>query len=182
MCQRAQVRGTAYDQAVRHHHTKNTGDLGAISAMADMSKKGWRILVPFTEHEAFDFVAYDGMRFVRVQAKYRQMKRGCAYVEFRSSWSDRNGVHHAPVDRDSIDLICVYVPESDSCYYFDPAVVQAKSITLRIEPTRNNNEKRITWARDFVDIPATVRGFSAGEGNGLVGWGWMRQSPPPRAA
>jgi hypothetical protein len=68
------------------------------------------------------------------------------------------------------------VPENDCCYYFDPAHVDGKSITLRIEPTKNNNEKRITWARDFVEIPSTVRGVSAGEGLGLVGWGWMRQS------
>lgn len=162
---------------MRHHHTKNKGDLGAIKAMADIAGKGWRILIPFTEHEPFDFVAYDGKRFLRVQAKYRQMKRGCAYVEFRSSWSDRKGVHHTPIDRDAIDLVCVYVPESDSCYYFDPANVDGKSITLRIEPTRNNNEKRITWARDFVEIPSTVRGVSAREGLGLVGWGRIRQSP-----
>jgi hypothetical protein len=55
-------------------------------------------------------------------------------------------------------------------------MVAAKSITLRIEPTRNNNEKRITWAKDFVEIPSTVRGFSAGEALGLVESGWMRQS------
>lgn len=150
--------------------------------MADMTAKGWRILVPFTEHEAFDFVAYDGNRYLRVQAKYRRMKRGCAYVEFRSSWSDRNGVHHAPLDRDLIDLVSVYVPDNDRCYYFDPSAIDGKSVTLRIEPTRNKQEKEITWASNFLEIPSTVRGVSARDGTGLVGWGWMRQSPGSRAA
>jgi hypothetical protein len=156
---------------VRYHHTKNKGDLGAIKAMADMTSKGWRILVPFTEHETFDFVAYDGTRFVRVQAKYRRMKRGCAYVEFRSTWSDRHGIHHAPLDRDGIDLICVYVPENDACYYFDPSTIEGTGITLRIEPTKNKQSDGVTWARDFIEIPSTVRGVSAREHVGLVGWG-----------
>jgi hypothetical protein len=105
---------------MRYHHTKNKGDLGTIKAMADMTAKGWRIL-PFSEHEPYDFVAYNGT---------------------------------------AVDLVAIYVPETERCYYFDPSTLATNSVSLRIEPARNNNKKRIAWARDYMDIPLRVRGIS----------------------
>jgi hypothetical protein len=61
---------------MRYHHTKNKGDLGLVQAMADLTAKGWAILVPLTEHEAFDLVAYRDGRFLRVQVKYRAAVNG----------------------------------------------------------------------------------------------------------
>jgi hypothetical protein len=61
---------------MRYHHTKNKGDLGLVQAMADLTAKGWAILVPLTEHEAFDLVAYRDGRFLRVQVKYRSAVKG----------------------------------------------------------------------------------------------------------
>ncbi|HEX5058311.1 MAG TPA: group I intron-associated PD-(D/E)XK endonuclease [Kofleriaceae bacterium] len=69
---------------MRYHHTKNKGDFGLVQAMADLTAKGWAILVPLTEHEAFDLVACREGRFLRVQVKYRAMSRGCVTLHFRS--------------------------------------------------------------------------------------------------
>ncbi len=56
---------------MRLHDTKNKGDLGILHAQLDLAKKGFGILTPLTEHEAFDLVAYKDQRFYRVQVKYR---------------------------------------------------------------------------------------------------------------
>ncbi len=167
---------------MRYHHTKNKGDLGSIMAMADMTAKGWSILLPLTEHAAFDFVAYIGERFLRVQAKYRCMVDGVALVALRSVWTDRHGTHTVPLDRGAIDLLCIYVPEDGRCFYVDPKLVRGKSFGLRFAPTLNNNSKRVTWAKDHLEIPSTVQHVRAGEASGLVGWGWLRQSAGSRAA
>ena len=167
---------------MRHHHTKNKGDLGLVQAMADLTAKGWAILVPLTEHEAFDLVAYREGRFLRVQVKYRTMSRGCITLHFRSIWADRNQNHYVPLDRSLIDVVCIYCPDVDCCYYVDPKIIPKKSIVLRVAPSRTNMQKGVTWAKDFTEIPATVLGVPAGLGVPLERMPFVRHSREPRAA
>lgn len=166
---------------MRYHHTKNKGDLGLVHAMADLTAKGWAILVPLTEHEAFDLVAYRDGTFLRVQVKYRAAVRGAVMVPMRTSWADRHGVHTLPIDRSTIDLLCIYCPDTGDCYYLDPQLIAGNSVCLRIAPTKNNMAKGITWASDFTDIPATVQGVRAGPATPLVRMPLVRHSREPRA-
>ena len=165
---------------MRYHHTKNKGDLGLVKAMADMTAKGWAPMVPLTEHEAFDFVAYRDGRFLRVQAKYRAATKGVILFPMSTCWADRHGVHTTPIDRTSIDLLCIYCPESESCYSIDPAGAP-KTVTLRLDPVRNNQAKGVRWAKDFTEIPKTVLGLPAGFGVPLERMPFVRQSREPRA-
>src|SRR4051812_19262315 len=95
---------------MRAHHTKNKGDLGFLYAQLDLAKKGFGVLTPLTEHEAFDLVAYKDHRFIRVQVKYRAAVDGVVKVRFASSWADRHGVHTVPVTKAFVDLFCVFCP------------------------------------------------------------------------
>lgn len=166
---------------MRYHHTKNKGDLGLVQAMADLTAKGWAILVPLTEHEAFDLVAYRDGRFLRVQVKYRAAVRGAVCVPMSTCWADRHGVHSVPIDRTAIDLLCLYCPDTDACYYLDPKLV-GRRITLRTAPSRNNQVKRIMWAKDCTDIPATVHGVGPAPATPLVRMPLVRHSREPRAS
>lgn len=139
-------------------------------------------MVPLTEHEAFDFVAYREGRFLRVQAKYRSAKNGTVSVTMKMCWADRHGVHIVPVDRNAIDLIAVYCPDTEACYYLDPRAVEGQSIYLRVtETTKNNVSKGVWWAKDFTEIPKTVLGLPAGFGVPLERMPFVRHSREPRA-
>jgi len=146
---------------MRVHHTKNKGDLGVIAAELDLFEKGFILMRPLTEHAPFDLVAYRDERFYRVQVKYRSANNGLLVVVMKSIWADRHGVHIVPVDKNEIDLVCVYCPDTRRCYYFDPKQIEM-SISLRILPVRNNQKKRVRLAEDFLDIPSTVNGVAAG--------------------
>jgi hypothetical protein len=166
---------------MRYHHTKNKGDLGLVQAMADLTAKGWAILVPLTEHEAFDLVAYRDGRFLRVQVKYRAAVNGVVPVPMKTCWTDRRGIHTSLIDRNAIDLFCVYCPDTERCYYLDPAAITGNSLYLRLAATKNNMAKGIRWARDFTEIPATVLGVPAGFGVPLERMPFVRHSREPRA-
>lgn len=99
---------------MRLHHTKNKGDLGILHAQLDLAKKGYGVLTPLTEHEAFDLVAYKDQTFYRVQVKYRAAVRGLITLQFKSFWVDRHRIHY------------------------------------------------VRWAKDFLEIPSSVRGVPAG--------------------
>jgi hypothetical protein len=137
---------------MRPHHTKSKGDLGLLHAMADLAEKGWGILVPMTEHEAFDLVAYRGTTFVRVQVKYRAAVDGFIAVPFSSCWADRHGVHKLLMDKEVVDLVCVYCPDTKQCYYIDPKR-HPRSVQLRIEPPKNGQKKNIHEAARYTQLP-----------------------------
>ena len=118
------------------HHTKSKGDLGVAKAFADLVEQGFIVLFPATEHAPFDLVAYADGRFERVQVKYRSMESGAVHVRFQSFWADRRGTHAAPMDKSSVDVVCVYCPDTDACYYVRPTDHGA-SVTVRVTPARN---------------------------------------------
>ncbi|MBA3457995.1 MAG: hypothetical protein H0T42_33240 [Deltaproteobacteria bacterium] len=161
---------------MRPHHTKNKGDLGILYAQLDLAKKGYGVLAPLTEHEAFDLVAYKDHTFYRVQVKYRKAVRGSVYVRFSTVWADRHGIHSVPIDKASIDLICVYCPDTDRCYYIDPFAYRA-GVMLRVAAPRNSQTKRIVWAKDLTELPITVRGVPAGSPTPLEQSPALGQSP-----
>lgn len=135
------------------HHTKDKGDLGVLKAQADMASQGFMILLPLTEHSPFDLVIYKNQKFLRVQVKYRTCNtRGCLDIALQSIWSDKQGVHRTSMDKNDVDIICIYCPDTDSCYYFDPKIVKRESISLRMNPSKNNQHKRVRLAEDFRRI------------------------------
>ena len=135
------------------HHTKHKGDLGVLKAQVDLFEQGYMILLPQTEHAPFDLCIYKEGVFKRVQVKYRNVdNRGSITIHFRSSWADRNGSHDKLVDKDEIDVYCIYCPQTDQCYYLDPKQFD-KSATLRVETPRNNQKAGIHRLEDYRRVP-----------------------------
>lgn len=138
---------------MHHHHTKDKGDLGVAKAHADLVAQGYGVLFPATEHAPFDLVAYDDDTFYRIQVKYRTAKAGGVTVQFSSVWNDRNGTHHKPIDKTSIDVLCIYCPETDACYFVRPNDHKG-SVRLRIAPSKNNQRIGVLDANDFRAFPS----------------------------
>ncbi|WP_201352071.1 group I intron-associated PD-(D/E)XK endonuclease [Hydrogenimonas urashimensis] len=135
------------------HHTKTKGDLGVLKAQVDLFEQGYMILLPQTEHAPFDLCIYKEGQFKRVQVKYRAVdSRGSVTIHFRSSWADRHGIHENSVNKEEIDIYCIYVPQMDRCYYFDPKRFN-RSVTLRVEAPRNNQKAGVKLLEDYRRVP-----------------------------
>jgi hypothetical protein len=136
-----------------NHHTKNKGDLGVLKAQVDLFEKGYLILQPQTEHAPFDLVIYKDNNYKRVQVKYRSLtKAGILEVRLRSSYSTSKGCFNKDIDKQEIDVYCIYCPNTDKCYYFNPYDV-IKSITLRVEAPKNNQMKNVKFLNDYREVP-----------------------------
>ena len=134
------------------HHTKDKGDLGTAKAHADLVGLGFMVLFPATEHGEFDLVAYRDHTFHRVQVKYRAAKAGAISMNFRSVWADRNGTHTKPSDKSQVDVVCIYCPDTDRCYYVRPQDF-GQSVTLRLSPSINRQVRGVHLAADFLAFP-----------------------------
>ncbi len=138
------------------HHTKDKGDLGVAHAIADLADQGFVVLTALCEHAPFDLVAYREGAFVRVQVKYRALSSsGTIEVQFKSSWSDSKGTYVRPLDKQEVDVVCIYCPNTGACYYVDPKRF-ARSVSLRVTPSRNRQERNVQWAERFRTVPAAV--------------------------
>ncbi|WP_232819842.1 group I intron-associated PD-(D/E)XK endonuclease [Nocardioides allogilvus] len=139
-------------QTMAMHHTKDKGDLGTAKAHADLVGLGFTVLFPATEHAAFDLVAYRDGTFHRVQVKYRSARSGTISVQFRSVWADRNGTHMKPSDKAEVDVLCIYCPQTDSCYYLRPTDFR-RSVTLRLVPSKNGQQRGVLPIAAFRAFP-----------------------------
>ena len=135
------------------HHTKNKGDLAVLKVMSSLGEQNFLILNPLTEHAPFDIVAYKNQEFRRIQVKYKAAKNEeCIEVNLRSCWADKNGNHVVPLDKSEVDIIAIYCPETDSCYYIKTELCN-QSISLRLEPPKNNQVKGVRLAKDYIRVP-----------------------------
>jgi hypothetical protein len=134
------------------HHTKDKGDLGVAKAHADLAAQGYVVLFPATEHAPFDLVAYRDDVFRRIQVKYRAARAGTITVYLRSVWADRNGTHTKAMDKAAIDVVCIYCPDTDECYYLRPRD-HGGSVTIRIAPSRNGQRIGVLPAASFRNMP-----------------------------
>jgi PD-(D/E)XK nuclease superfamily protein len=140
------------NQVKRPHHTKDKGDLGVAKAYCDLVEKGYLVLFPSTEHAPFDLVSYDGNNFVRIQVKYRRAVRGVLQINLINWWADKNGSHGKQVDKKQVDVVCVYCPDTDKCYYFKCVDVNV-SVSLRVDTPKNNQSKNVRFAEDYTRVP-----------------------------
>ena len=125
-------------------------------AIADLADQGFIVLTTLCEHAPFDLVAYRDAMFLRVSVKYRSLlPSGAVQVQFRSSWADSNGAHARPIDKDDIDILCIYCPDTKACYYLDPKAF-GRSVTLRVTASRPNESRNVLLADQFREVPVEL--------------------------
>jgi hypothetical protein len=114
------------------------------------------VLTALCEHAPFDLVGYRDGSFIRVSVKYRSLlSSGAIEVAFNSSWADSNGTHVQPIDKNDVDVLCIYCPDTKACYYVDPKAF-GRSVTLRVTPSRNNQSRNVLLAEHFRLVPAEL--------------------------
>jgi len=56
------------------------------------------------------------------------------------------------INKEEIDLYCIYCPVTDECYYLNP-IDYDKSVTLRVKAPKNNQLKHVNFTADFRRVP-----------------------------
>lgn len=135
------------------HHTKNKGDTGVGFVIADLMSKGIQVCIPISEHLPFDLIGVkpDGT-MQRISVKYRTATEGKITLPFKSTYSDSKGTHTKSVDKNLIDIMAIYCPDTGKVYYIKPNDFGIW-ITLRIEKPKNNQTKGILLADDYLLVP-----------------------------
>lgn len=132
--------------------TKEKGDIGLHQIMADMAGRGYNIFISTSEYLPFDFIAYKYGNCIRVEAKYVSAKDAEINIDLRSSGANATGTYNKDADKNQIDLIAVYCPDTDTCYYVDPNNMQ-QHFALRLAQSKGRNQHEQHMAEDYTEIP-----------------------------
>ena len=88
---------------------------------------------------------------MRLQVKYVALKKnGTIEVKFRTSWSDKNGVHTKHYHENDFDFYAIYCREKDIVLYVPNQKNCPK--TLHFEKSANNQTKSVNWARNYTKL------------------------------
>lgn len=95
------------------HHTKDKGDIASAIVIADLTKKGYSVFIPLSEHLPFDLIAYKEKQTYRIQVKYSSD----GFIKNSSSWADKTGNHRHLYKQEDFDFYAVYLPEKETVVY-----------------------------------------------------------------
>jgi hypothetical protein len=122
------------------------GNAAEAAVLHGLIKRGWDVYVPFGSGHPFDLAVYiSEVGFLRVQCKRGWELRGC--VVFNAYSTDHG--HGARSYHGLADLFGVYFPQAERVFLIPVEAVARTEGRLRIEPTRNNQRKRIRFAADY---------------------------------
>jgi len=139
-------------------NTKRIGDLSEIMVLSALIRAGYYVSIPFGEDHRYDLIAEKDDVLYKVQVKSGRLRKGAIVFACYSMHAHRGGGMRRYAGE--IDLFGVYCSDVDSTYLIPLEEIAAYSGSLRIEPPKNGQAKKVRWASRYLLDPG--RG-----GNGL---------------
>jgi hypothetical protein len=140
----------------RDHEDYDPNRIGAITqarVAAALVEAGKVVLIPFVHVPRYDLVIEEEERFSRVQCKTGHLFRGAVFFSCHSLRAARRETEWRRIAFDyqgQVDYFGVYCPDNGAVYLVPIAdVTSRRACYLRIDPAKNNQQKRIKWAKDY---------------------------------
>ena len=106
--------------------------------------------------ERYDLVLDIGTRLLRVQCKTAALNGDVLVIRCYSCRRTAVGMLNRSCRREEIDAVAAYCDEFDRCYLIPIERVDGlTTIRLRLAPAKNNQARRINWAKNF-EFAATL--------------------------
>jgi hypothetical protein len=136
--------------------TNQKGAVAEMAIAAEAMKLGVGVYLSAADERA-DLIFDLRPRLIRVQCKWAACYGDVMVVRLYSARRARDGLRRTLYTDEDVDAFAAYSSETGRCYFFPfSEVADHGVIQLRIRPTRNNQTKRIRWARDS-EFTATLR-------------------------
>jgi hypothetical protein len=134
------------------NHPVDVGQRTEAVVLAELIRRGYKVLLPFGSNQRYDLVLDTGAGFLRVQCKTGRLRRGVIRFQARSIRTNTVRVECRDY-RGQIDAFVVYCPETGRLYALPVDQATSSVASLRVAPTCNGQAKGIRWAADY-ELPA----------------------------
>ena len=132
-------------------HPKDIGDRTVLAVMLALQATGHDVLVPFGENTRYDLVIDDGAKMARVQCKTGRLRKGAVLWSMCSNYGHQKNPRVVHRDyQGEVDYFGVFCPETQGVYLIPISdVPMRRQGSLRVTPSRNNQQKFIRGARQY---------------------------------
>ena len=132
-------------------HTKTKGNIGELRVAADLYEKGFSVFREYGDNSKIDIIAAKGSKLYKIQVKSLHPKNGGITIPKVSSGPG----YSYEYTRDDIDIIASFNLENNTIAYVPFSVLESykRGITLRVEASKNNQEKGIRQFFEFLEFP-----------------------------
>jgi hypothetical protein len=142
--------------------TDQKGNIAETAIALEAMKLGLGVYRPVTEGERYDLILDTGSRLLRTQCKWASRYRDVIVIR---CYLARRGPGGKLLSRRytsaEADVFAAYSLDVDQCFLLPPAMwAERRELHLRISPTRNNQARRVNWAKDY-EFAATLKAFGA---------------------
>lgn len=130
--------------------TQYKGDVGSAVVLAELTKKGYTVSIPFTESARYDLIVDKAGTLYKVQVKCKTPKSDRLEVPLCSNSEGGSKIYKYTAD--DIDLVAAVDLNTGKVYYIPASYLPANSFTLRYTAPKNGQLKGIHMASDFEDF------------------------------
>lgn len=120
---------------------------GELRFASEFTRKGWAIFLPYGEDSPIDLLIEKDGQFKRVQVKSTKPKNGVIFGRLKSS----NNWQVKKYTKKEIDYFAIYDCDNKNGYLIPIEKVEGMTeILLRIRKTKNNQQKGIRLAEEYI--------------------------------
>ena len=133
------------------HHTHTKGDIGVAKVTTDLIEKGFNVFFPFHSFLPFDIIGYKDEISYRIQVKYKKAKNSVLQLSLR-----RTPSMHKPVPLTEVDIIAVYSPDTNKCYYLNYNDIHTSRIHLLLKKAKSWSDgptRKTRYLEDYTSFP-----------------------------
>lgn len=126
--------------------TAAAGNAAEAAVLSAFVQREFDVLVPFGAGQPYDLAVHvSAHAFLRVQCKAAWPRGGCLIFNCRATDHGRGNLPYVGL----ADIFGVYFPPRRSVYLVPIDAVADTEGRLRLEPTRNNQRRRVRLAADY---------------------------------
>lgn len=130
--------------------TGTVGNIGEAVALAEFTKRGYTVLIPFGQNAPYDLVVDINNRFYRIQCKSTEKVHDGEKMIFTTCRMNNITYQRTVYTSDEIDYMFVYCIENGYMGLIPIEQLGTKAITIRIAPPRNCQVNRIRMAESYL--------------------------------
>jgi hypothetical protein len=132
-----------------HISTNRKGQISESAIMTRFLQCGYVVLTPYGGSQRYGLVIEDAeSQFWRIQCKTGWLEHGAVYFDTANhnvTGKKRDWRHY----QGECDYFAVYCADLGQVYCVPVDQVGRTRAHLRIEPSKNNQEKNVRWAKDY---------------------------------
>ena len=126
------------------------GEITEQQVALEFLKLGYMVSKPLVQSSKYDFIVDINHKLYKIQVKTGTAKEENSYIEFATSTSHTNtkGTINLTYSKDDVDFFATMY--ENQCYLVPKELCGNRNQRLRLKPTKNNQTKGITFAKDFI--------------------------------